>query len=123
MKKEILVLDRDQTISDELGNLLAGEPYNIRVVNNLRACAAYLQTHSCSALILDLDTVDIDNCGIAQLKQHHPGLNIIAKSERTFHPELEESLRSAIVACLAKPLDRHDLSFMLKSFLSTSGHG
>ena len=43
------------------------------------------------------------------------------KLARKFHPELEESLRSCILACLTKPLDSAELQFWLRSLTSSNG--
>ncbi|MBU1168526.1 MAG: hypothetical protein KKD44_03080 [Proteobacteria bacterium] len=114
MKKEIVMLDGSQIKENDVCKLLAGHPYHIKHVKTLAACENYIQHHRCSALILDLDTVAIDNRTIGRLKKKHPGINIIAKSQRTFHPEFEESLRHYFFACLAKPLDSDELNYWLK---------
>ena len=115
MKKEIVVLDRHPTTGNELRNMLAGQPYTVTLCNTIAECEKYFRNNACCALILDLDTVAIDNRSIGRLKKNHPEISIIAKSERTFHPELGESMRSSIFACLAKPLDPDELSYWLKS--------
>jgi DNA-binding NtrC family response regulator len=99
---------------------LAGRSYRVVLVQNLNACEAHIQGHPCCALIVDLDTVAIGNRDIGRIKKNFPEIRIIAKSERTFHPELEESLRSFIFACLAKPLDLDELNFWLRSVASVN---
>jgi DNA-binding NtrC family response regulator len=121
VKNEIIVLDGDQTTGNELRSMLAGQPYSVTLVKTLTECEDYIEQHACFALILDLDTVSIDNRSIGRLKKKHPGISIIAKSDRTFHPELEESLRNFIFACLTKPLDSDELNFWLKSLPSVNG--
>jgi DNA-binding response OmpR family regulator len=121
VKKEIVVLDGDPVKGKELHAMLTDQSYHVTVVQSLKACEDYFQEHPCWALILDLDTVALDNRSIMRLKKNQPGIQIIAKSDRTFHPELEESLRSAIFACLAKPMDPDELNFWLKSIPSGNG--
>jgi DNA-binding response OmpR family regulator len=99
----------------ELHDMLTDQSYHVTVVQSLKACEEYFQEHPCWALILDLDTVALDNRSILRLRNNQPGIVIIAKSDRTFHPELEESLRSVIFACLLKPMDPDELNFWLKS--------
>lgn len=121
VKKEILVLDGDPVTGKDLGQMLSGQAYRITQVMTVKECEAYLQDHACCALIVDLDTVALDNRMIGQLKKKHPGVDIFAKSLRPFHPELEESLRRFIFACLAKPLDADELKFWLKSLTLSNG--
>ncbi|MEJ2201674.1 MAG: hypothetical protein P8X63_11790 [Desulfuromonadaceae bacterium] len=115
VKKEIVVLDGDPATGKELHDMLTDQSYHVTVVQSLKACEEYFQEHPCWALILDLDTVALDNRSILRLRNNQPGIVIIAKSDRTFHPELEESLRSVIFACLLKPMDPDELNFWLKS--------
>lgn len=121
MKKEIVVLDGDLSTGKELNDMLTDLSYSVTVVQSLATCEDYLQGHTCWALILDLDTITIDNRSIIRLKKKQSGISIIAKSHRTFHPELEESLRSTIFACLAKPMDPDELNFWLKSIPPGNG--
>ena len=121
MKKEFVVLDNDPNTGKELSEILAEQPFHVTQIRTLAECKAHLRQNPCCALLLDLDTVDIDNRAIVQLKKQHPTLTIIAKSLRKFHPELEESLRSYIFACLTKPLDPTELQFWLRSLTSSNG--
>ena len=121
MKKGIVVLDNDPNTGNEVSEILTEQPFQVAHVKSLADCQTHLRQHPCCVLLLDLDTVDVDNRAIVQLKRNHPTLNIIAKSRRKFHPELEESLRSHIFACLTKPLDPTELRFWLRSL--TSSHG
>lgn len=119
MEKEIIVLDSQPDKGNDVGKILADQPFRVTYANTLVECETHIQRSRCCALILDLDTVDIDNRGIVQFKRSHPEINIIAKSARKFHPELEESLRSYIFACLSKPLDPAELHFWLRSLASS----
>lgn len=121
VKKEIVVLDRNPKTGRHVSRILIDQPFNVTLVHTLDECEVYLQGHPCCALIMDLDTVGIDNRTIVQLKKQHPTVNIIAKSARRFHPELEESLRSHIFACLTKPLDPAELQFWLRSLTLSNG--
>ena len=121
VEKEIVVLDSQPDTGNDVGEILADLPFRVTYVHTLVECETRIQHRRCYALILDLDTVDIDNRGIVQFKRSHPEINIIAKSALTFHPELEESLRSHIFACLSKPLDSAELHFWLRSLASSNG--
>jgi CheY-like chemotaxis protein len=76
-------------------------------------------------LILDLDSLPVDNRFIRDLRKQNPDVPIIALSSRTFHPELQEALSLYISACLAKPVNPDELIYWVKSIcqdqLSTGG--
>jgi hypothetical protein len=48
-------------------------------------------------------------------------LCVIGVSSRRFHPELEESMRTHISACLSKPVDEGELLYWLKSICAGEG--
>jgi DNA-binding NtrC family response regulator len=75
----------------------------------------YLGESDCRAIILNLDNVSVTNKSLKQIKRKNPSLNIIAFSERQFHPELEEALREYISVCLAMPVDPDELTYWLKA--------
>jgi DNA-binding NtrC family response regulator len=72
------------------------------------------ETHS-NALILDLDSLPVDNRFIGRLNREHPALCLIGISSRHFHPELEEAMRAHISACLSKPVNEDELLYWLKN--------
>ena len=67
------------------------------------------------AVILDLDTVPVNNQFLRGLRKMHPQLHILGISELSYHPGLEEVIGSHLLACLVKPLDVEELCFWLKS--------
>ncbi|MEM5789262.1 MAG: hypothetical protein AAGU11_18265 [Syntrophobacteraceae bacterium] len=73
------------------------------------------------AIILDLDTMPVDNALIKEIRKLNPLLCIIGISSRTFHPELEEALRTNISVCLTKPVDVDQLFYWLRSVCGGQG--
>jgi len=114
-KTEVLVLDTDENQSKSLTDLLANYQYLPIAVNSLVEFESHTKDHECRALILNLDNVAVTNKILRELKRKKPLLNIIALSERQFHPELEEAIRDHISVCLGKPVDSDELIFWLKS--------
>ena len=108
MKKEVAVLDKDQKQCANLCALLADRQYKVSSLSSFSDMETYLEERECRAVTLDLDTMAID-------KRKNPMVNIIAFSERQYHPELEEALRDYISVCLAKPVDPDELFFWLGS--------
>lgn len=115
MIKRIVVLDADPAQCQEIRTLLSS--LDVAAMHSLPELQKFLTESDCRVILIDLDTISIDNRTLVQMKRQHPEIEIIAKSERAFHPELEEALRSHIFACLAKPLDPDELIFWLNSIL------
>ena len=118
MIKRVVVLDTDLAQCQEIRNLLSS--LDVSAMQSVPELQEFLTESDCRVILIDLDTIAIDNRTLAQMKRQHPEIEIIAKSERTFHPELEEALRSHILACLAKPLDPDELIFWLRSIFQNS---
>ena len=115
MKKEVVVLDTDQKQGNNLCRLLTDHQYETAPLSSLKALDDYLEQSECRALIMNLDNISVTNKILKQLKAKKPLINIIAVSERQFHPELEEALREYISVCLAKPVDTDELMYWLKT--------
>jgi DNA-binding NtrC family response regulator len=118
MMKRIVVLDSDVAQCQEISILLSS--LDVAAMHSLPELQEYLTESDCRVILIDLDTIAIDNRTLVQMKRQHPEIDIIAKSELPFHPELEEALRSHILACLTKPLDPDELVFWLKSIFQNS---
>ncbi len=66
-------------------------------------------------VLVDLDTVAVDNNFFRALKKQHPDICVLVFSSLPYHPGLEEAMGSYIYACLAKPLATEELAYWLKS--------
>ena len=115
MEKEVVVLDTDKKQCKSLCALLTEHEYLSTAMSSMTNMDQYLGDSDCRAIILNLDNVSVTNKSLKQLKRENPSVNIIAFSERQFHPELEESLREYISVCLAKPVDPDELTYWLKT--------
>jgi len=115
MQKEVVVLDTDRKQCKSLCALLSEHEYLSSAMSSMTNMDQYLGESNCRAIILNLDSVSVTNKSLKQLKSKNPSVNIIALSERQFHPELEEALREYISVCLAMPVDPDDLTYWLKT--------
>ena len=120
MKKEVVVLDTDQKQGNNLCRFLIDHQYETAPLSSLKALDDYLEQSECRALIMNLDNVAVSNKALRELKRKKPLINIIAVSERQFHPELEEALREYISVCLAKPVDTDELMYWLKTIFQNN---
>ncbi len=114
MKKEILVLDADEKECQRLCAMLQKKHYRTVQMHSLQNLEKYIQVSSCLAVILDLDTISIDNRVIRELVIKNPGLCILALSKDRFHPELKDAICYHIFACLNKPVDPDELFYWLR---------
>ena len=114
-QKEVVVLDKDTTQSQNLVTFLNDNTYRATQMNSLASMDQYMAKTDCRAVVLNLDNISVTNKILRDLKRKKPSINIIAHSKRQFHPELEEALREYISVCLAEPVDTDELDYWLKS--------
>ena len=120
MKKEVVVLDADEQQRQNLCSLLADHNYSTIPIATLSKMDRYLAETDCQAVVLNLDNIAITNKIVREFKRKKPFVNIIALSERQFHPELEEALREHISVCLAKPIETDELIYWLKTIFNNA---
>ncbi len=120
MKEPIIVVIADKKQAAELGTVLESQNYRSVQSKLLTHLERLVRENSCRAVILDLDTVPVDNRTLRELTRAYPGLRVLAVSGRRLHPELKEALSSHIYACLCKPVDPDELIYWLKSVFSDS---
>ncbi len=114
-EKEVIVLDADTTLNKNLCELLKENTYTAVPLNSLTKMDRHVAETDCRAIVLNLDSIPVDNRTFRDLKRKYPSINIIALSKRQFHPELEEALREYISVCLAQPVDSDELVYWLKA--------
>ncbi len=115
MHELILVVDAGPDERRKLSVILEHHQFSAVALQSLDELAAAVREKSCHGVILDLDGLPVDNRFIRNLCKDNPDLCVIGVSTRTFHPELEESMRTHISACLSKPVDEDELIYWLKS--------
>lgn len=108
------VLDADPEHCREMCKFL-GSQYPAAPVQTVSDLIIVLNNQNVRTVIIDIDTVPVDNLTIRNLKTRYPGICYLCVSERPFHPDLREALGCHVVACVRKPVDRSELSFWLKS--------
>lgn len=115
MEKGVVVLDSNEEQCKELCAILEERHYRATPMYSLRNLERYIQEGACRAVILDLDSVSVDNVVLRELKRKSPGVKIVGLSTRQFHPELKEAMSRHIYACLGKPVDPDELVYWLKT--------
>jgi DNA-binding NtrC family response regulator len=114
MKQEVAVLVSQESQNQAILSILGQGPYAPFALSSMADIPGYMHGRDKGVLLVDLDTEKITNAALRALKKKHD-LTIIALSGEHLHPDLEESLRHHIYACLGKPADPDELLYMLRS--------
>ena len=115
MKKRIAVLDADQKECRRLCNLLEKNQYPTIPLHSIQYLEASINQINCLAVILDIDTISIDNRTVRELTIKFPGVYFFCLSKHPFHPELHDAICYHIYACLNRPVDPDELFYWLRS--------
>ena len=115
MKKCIVVLDADHSHCGRLCKLLDENQYSIKPIHSIQHLESNIQQCNCLAVILDIDSIPVDNRRIRDLALKYPGTRFLCTSKDRFHPELKDAICYHIYACLNKPIDPDELLFWIKS--------
>ncbi len=115
MKGPIIVIDADKRTCGSMCNILEAHQFLGIPSDSLANIENLIEKLSCRAVILDMDTVPVDNRQFRDLKRKCPDLFIMALSAGPFHPELKEAFATYIYACLCKPIDPDELIYWVRS--------
>ena len=115
MKKKVVVLDGNLSSRGELSDILNSKDYPFTHANALSSLEELLISDQYVAVVLDIDSVPVDNRTIRQLALKYPGVRFLCTSKDRFHPELKDAICYHIYACLNKPVDSDELLYWIKS--------
>ena len=114
MKKGIVVVDSDQDQCRRLCTMLEKNQYSTISIHSLQHLEPKLKQSICLAVILDIDTIPVDNRTVRELALQFPNVYFFCLSEQPFHPELKDAICYHIYACLNKPVDPDELLYWIK---------
>jgi len=115
MKKSVVVLDADHDQCRRFCTLLEMDQYVTIPIQSIQYLEAKLKQSNCLAVIIDIDTVPVDNRTVRDLTIKFPDIYFFCLSEQSFHPELKDAICYHIYACINKPVDPDELSYWIKS--------
>jgi DNA-binding NtrC family response regulator len=115
LDEPILVVNADKEQCRALCDSLQSENYRTFSYHSVQNLEKKILEIECRIIILDLDSLPVDNRFIVDLRRRYPKLPIIGLSSRPFHPDLREAMSTHIFACMIKPLDLDELIFWIKS--------
>lgn len=111
----VAVVDADVQSCREVCDLLEQASIPAAPLHSLEELRKHLREEQDRVLIIDLDTLSVDNTFFRSLKKQYPNLHIFCLSSHTHHPGLEEAMGAHICASLAKPLNSEELFYWLKA--------
>ena len=115
MKEPIVVVDADEGQCSVLCELLEAEHYKTNALYSLTNLERAVSKNGCQIILVDLDTLPVDNFLFRNIKKKNPDVRIIGISSRPFHPELQEAMSKHIYVNLSRPVDGDELIYWLKS--------
>jgi two-component system, NtrC family, response regulator GlrR len=114
MQKDILLMDADPLGSAGLLALLSGQDYETQRVSSLAELRHKLAEEKFIAVLMDIDSVVVDNRAIRELAANFPATPFLCLSRDRVHPELKDAIRDHIYACLTKPVDMDEITYWLR---------
>ena len=115
MGKKIIVLDRNKESAGELCEIIEAQHYSTRAIQSMSDLETIIKSDDYLAVIIDIDSVPVDNRTIRSLALKYPGIRFLCTSKDKFHPELKDAICYHIYACLNKPVDPDELLYWIKS--------
>jgi len=109
------IVDADKQHCRELCALLNQAGIPVASLYSLEGLHEHLRREQVEVLIIDLDTLPVDNNFFKTLKKQNPNLYILGLSSLTYHPGLQEAMGLHIYASLSKPLNSEELLYWLKA--------
>ena len=114
MESKLLIVNNNEIESQYLYELLTAEGYQIELAIQLSDLQHLMATHSYLAVLLDVDSIPVENRTIRDLVLKHPGIPFLCTSRDRFHPELKDAICYHIFACINKPVDPDELLYWLR---------
>ena len=116
MDHMVMILGNETSQYSGLSGLLEKNGYQSRLTSDLSVLTETIsEKEKPAAIVLDLDAIPPDNHVFRSFKRNNPGIVLLAVSERSFHPDLVESMERHFFACMVKPVDPDEFLFLLKS--------
>ena len=114
MNRTIALLTADRQEAKHMGRVIEEGPYQTVFHSDLVDLESGIRSTPCIAVILDVDSVRLDNRTIRRLAATFPAVSFFCTSRDRFHPDLEEAICHYLFACLAKPVNPDELHYFLK---------
>ncbi len=117
MGKRIVILDGIKESGNELCTVLESLNYPTFSIQTVQHLKELLECSDFTAVIIDIDSVPVDNRTLRNLSSAYPCVRFLCTSKDRFHPDLKDAIRNHFYACLNKPVDPDELLYWIKSIL------
>jgi DNA-binding NtrC family response regulator len=114
MEKRVILISKKSKELNQIDAVLSKNKYRSHRIEDIENLDTALADISCTCVILDLDSISIDNRTIRELTIQYPHIYFLCMSKDRFHPELKDAICYHIFACLTKPLDYDELLYWLR---------
>ncbi|MBC8439414.1 MAG: hypothetical protein H8D87_06995 [Deltaproteobacteria bacterium] len=111
----IVIVGKDDYGYQSLTQLLQEEAYNGIIVKSIPALEVYLSENECMAVLIDIDTVPVENRTVRELTIKYPQSPLLCMSDTKYHPDLKETICYHVYACINKSIDPDELFYLLRS--------
>ncbi|MBU1342315.1 MAG: hypothetical protein KKE44_06250 [Proteobacteria bacterium] len=112
--KTIIVIAKNPKEGNWLKTLLSQRQYFLKILDRIENVEKEVKEIDCNTIILDLDSISMDNRTIRELTLQFPQIYFLCTSKDRFHPELKDAICYHIYACLNKPIDPDELLYWLR---------
>jgi DNA-binding NtrC family response regulator len=114
VKGDVFIFSAQRDEAQGIAAIIAEDGYPTGIYAALPDLMEALRKAGCRAVILDVDSMPLDNRIIRDLKMEFPRVALLCISRDRFHPELKDAISRHIFACLNKPVDPDELRYFLK---------
>lgn len=111
----ILIVGGNNNEYQELINLLQENEYKEIIFNTIPLLKKFLSENNCMAVLIDIDTISIENRILRELTISYPQASFLCMSKDKYHPELKEAICYHMYACINKPINPDELFYFLRS--------
>lgn len=113
-EQEILIACADPEESNLLAEVIHTAGSRCHLCHSISDMLAALAASPFMAVVLDIDSLDIDNRSIRSMTLAYPDVCFLCTSSKRFHPELKEALCYHIFACVNKPVDPDEMAYWIR---------
>jgi DNA-binding NtrC family response regulator len=113
-RMQVLLASADTSENSSLSELVRPHGWSPQVAVSIAELENRLRGDDFHAVILDIDSLAADNRTISRLAAASPRVAFLCISRERLHPQLQESIRKHVFACLTKPIDPEELGYWLK---------
>jgi hypothetical protein len=120
MKELIVIADANEAHCGKLCCMI--EELNCRAVAvcSFEDLKNYLGKNDCLVVVLNINTLSVNNRDIRDLTIQNPGVYFLGLTEKRFNPELKEAICYHIFACLTLPVDPEEFSYWINCIRKNS---